>query len=178
MEQISAILRNIETEFLNDLEVKLKAKCDDILKNAVNFRRSSPNAHDITGNLITGILVALFRKGKMKYAIAPEDSLGLAPPIRPQMTSPLIYHFKTDYSGTEAFYRPDVVAKNKEYAMYRAFDWLRHSYKTSKDSLFEIVVVYGADYAEWLEHERGTAGFADTVAYIRSIDWGNGIKTF
>lgn len=177
-ESIEAVLASVEEKYLDALQVTLIAQCQNILEKAINFRESAPGKHDYTGNLLTGIMVGLFRKGKLIGAISPEDEFGLPSPVRTQMSHPYKYFFKRDYEGGESKIKPPVVADTSLHGAEQAYKWIRRNYKTSRKHYFEILVVYGADYASWVEHERGTAGFANTVAYIKSVDWSYGIPPF
>ena len=170
-ESIIGVLENLEEKYLNALEVTLNAQCMNILEHAILFRESSPNKHNITGNLLTGIMVCLFRRGKLIRTFTPVDDLGVKSPIRTQMTAPNRYHFNPDYEGDSAHIKATVRADSTSFGQDQALKWVRRRYKVSRKHLFEILVVYGADYAEWVEHERGTAGFASTVSFVKAIDW-------
>ena len=177
-ESIDGVLACVEEKYLDALQVTLIQDCKNILERAISYRESAPGKHDITGNLLTGIMVGLFRRGKLIGAISPVDEFGLPSPIRTQMSAPYKYFFKHDYEGATSKYKPQAKADSSQYAVDQAYKWIRRNFRTSRKHYFEILVVYGADYAEWVEHERGTAGFANTVAYIKSVDWSYGIPPF
>lgn len=175
---IQGVLQNIKEEYLNALEVTLKLQCEEILANAVQFRETAPGAHNITGNLLNSILVFLFRKGKLIYEVSPYANLDVPFPIRTQMTSPRRYHFRQDYTGDEATYKPAVETNSREYGFNEARHWIRTHYKVSRKKLFEIVVVYGAEYSGWVEMQRATTGYAATLAYLQAKNWNFGEHPF
>ena len=43
------------------------------------------------------------------------------------------------------------------------------SYKPDGNNMFDIVVAYPVEYAEFIEIQRGTAGFMQTLQYVDRI---------
>lgn len=156
-----AIERRLEEKY-DEMEVKLKKHCDDICESAVNFRLDEPNAHEFTGNLLNSIAVALYRRGKLVQATFSSSMVPGA--IAPKMTTDKFYHWKPDWQGDERTFRADVKT-DEGYGKYDAQSFVVY-YNPDKKAVFEIVCAYTTEYAKWVEQQRNTTGFLNTVQYI------------
>lgn len=144
-------------------EVELKKFCDDICESAVNFRLDNQRAHDFTGNLLNSIAVALYRRGKLVQATFSSSIVPGA--IAPKMTAPKTYHWNPDYQGDERSYQADVKT-DEGYGKYDAQSFVVY-YKADKKAIFEIVCAYTVEYANWVETQRQTTGFLQTVEFVK-----------
>ena len=156
------IAKQLEAKY-DEMESNLKKHCDEICERAVDFRLSEPNAHDFTGNLLNSIVVALYRRGKLVQAsfsssIVPSE-------IGPKMTGGKFYHWKPDYQGVERSFQPDIKT-NEGYGKYDAQSFVVY-YEANPKLLFEIVCAYTTEYATWVEQQRNTTGFLNTVQFIQ-----------
>lgn len=155
------IERQMEAKY-DEMELKLKKHCDDICERAVDFRLSEPNAHDFTGNLLNSIVVALYRRGKLAQATF---SASMVPgEIAPKMTTGKFYHWKPDYQGDERSFQADVKT-DEGYGKYDAQSFVVY-YKADPKLVFEIVCAYTTEYATWVEQQRNTTGFLNTVQFM------------
>ena len=156
-----ALEKQLESKY-DEMEVKLRKFCDDICEKAVDFRLNEPNAHDFTGNLLNSIAVALYRKGKLVQATFSSSIVPAA--IAPKMTFPKYYHWKPDYQGTERTYEAEVETDGG-YGKYDAQSFVVY-YEPNKKAIFEIVCAYTTEYAQFVEMQRNTTGFLNTVQFI------------
>lgn len=161
-------LENFSRTKYDELEEKLKAHCNEIIEQAIGFRLNNPNAHNFTGNLLNSIVVALYREGSLVYYTIPSQH-GIEPPFGWKMTAPKKYYFSLtnsklglDYSKTEpsSYYEPAKVT-NKKTGIQDAQDFIK-SFKPDKKSVFQIVVAYTVEYAEWVQ---------TTTGYLRTVQW-------
>lgn len=161
-------LENFARARYDELEERLMKHCDEIMEQAITFRLKNPNAHDFTGNLLNSIVVALYRSGRLVYYTVPSQ-LGVKPPFDWKMTAPKKYYFSEtksrlglDWSNTKpsSYYAPAKVTNGKT-GVQDAQDFI-HSFKPDRRVIFQIVVAYTADYAEWVE---------TTTGYMRTVQW-------
>lgn len=157
-----ALERQMESKY-DEMESRLKKHCDDICERAVDFRLDEKGAHDFTGNLLNSIVVALYRRGKLVQATF---SSSMVPgEIAPKMTMGKFYHWKPDYQGVERTYTPEVKT-NEGYGKYDAQSFVTY-YQANPKLIFEIVCAYTTEYATWVEQQRNTTGFLNTVQFIQ-----------
>ncbi len=163
---------------LDDLEVKLRGYCDEIIEKAIAFRLGNTRAHNFTGNLINSIVAALYRKGKLVIAVTPGSSDGsIDPPIRRKMTYPKKYYFGVNAKGElsklgydwdtvkSSYYEPEMVTSQRfGTADAKAFI---DSFRADPKALFQIVVAYTTEYASFVESKRKTTGYLNTVQFIQ-----------
>lgn len=164
-QSLIGILESKEQQFLDELEKTLIFVCEDLMASAVDFRLNAPGAHNFTGNLINSIVVNLYRDGKLVKQTTPNDVGVLRPPIQQMMSSPKKYFFKNDWSGEKSKFFPQVTVEKGKVGRQD------FRYRSSKRNIFEILVVYTAPYAEWVEMERQTTGFVQMSEYVKSFDW-------
>lgn len=156
---ISSAFKDYKLYVQDKTEDTLREWCDDLLRFALEERLKKPQAHNFTGNLLNSIVIGLYRGGVCVYACYSAGNVPKA--IRPKMSGPRKkrrYVFRpTDYEGVkESKYMPEVTT-NKGYGADDAENFLM-SYKPKYRCLFEIVVAYTVEYAEWVEMKRKTTG--------------------
>ena len=71
--------------------------------------------------------------------------------------------FKRDYDGEESAYLP-TIETNGGWGKDDAQEFFE-SYKPKGNNLFDVVVAYTVEYANWVQMERGTAGILQTLQY-------------
>ena len=145
------------------MEAELKKWCSHILDAAITARQRNPRAHNFTGNLLNSIVVCLYKNAKPAIAYFSSDIVPEA--IMPKMKKRLRKRvfFKRDYDGEESAYLP-TVETNGGWGRDDAQEFFE-SYKPKGNNLFDIVVAYTVEYANWVQMERGTAGILNTYAY-------------
>lgn len=162
--QLEQIIRRQQEGVYDRMEKKLLKFCEQVCAQAVNFRLSAPNAHDFTGNLLGSIVVALYRRGKLVNAVYSADKVEA--PIRNKMTSPRTYYFVVDYSGDEHKKYKARVKTDEGYGPNDAESFVVY-YEPNPKSVFEVVCAYTTEYAEWVEKQRQTTGFLNTVNFVK-----------
>ena len=166
---INAAVRDYKLYIQDKTEETLIEWCDDLLTTAVRARLKNPEAHNFTGNLLNSIVVGLYRGSTCVYAVYAAGNIPKA--IRPKMSGPRkrSYVFRpNDYDGaTASRYRPEVPT-DKGYGADDAERFLM-SYKPKFRCMFEIVVAYTVEYAEWVEQKRSTTGILNTHSNARTV---------
>lgn len=153
----------------NAVEKKCEQYCIWIVEKAIDERFSS--GHNFTGNLITSIVVCLYKKKKPLAAFFAEDYLKEA--IDGKMTAGGTYFFRTDYDDeNETKYTPSVET-DMGYGKKDAIRFFR-SYKPTGNNLFDIVVAYPVEYASFVERERQATGILRTYDYASWV----GVEVF
>lgn len=77
------------------------------------------------------------------------------------------YFFNPDYSGTTSGFRAEI-RTNKGWGEDDArqfFQW----YRPKGKNLFDIVVAYPVEYADFIESERSTTGIIDTYTHAEKV---------
>lgn len=180
-----AILRKGIEEFrrqqYDKLEKKLIVYCGEILRQALNFRLLTPDAHNFTGNLINSIVVGLYREGNLVMFVMPGSEQGIDRPVMKKMSYPFKYYFSEtkkksrggrrsvgldwDQTHPSSFYAPELKT-NLIWGFTDAKHFIR-SYQPKGKSVFEIVVGYTTEYASFVETKRHTTGYMQTVDWVQ-----------
>lgn len=157
---INQALKDYEKYILDTTERELRSWCWYLLDQAIRWRQCNPDKHNFTGNLLNSIVVCLYREKKpviayFAYSLVPEA-------IHPKMSvrKRRAYHFDPDYEGVESEYRPSVKT-NKGWGRddAREFFW---RYVPDGKNLFDIVVAYPVEYANFIEMVNHTTGILQT----------------
>lgn len=173
----ATIVRNAingyKKQILEEIRKRCIVFCGHLCQEAIKARAQNKRAHDFTGNLITSIVVCLYENGKPEYAAyaakyAPE-AIQVKMRLRPAKSGNgyKSYRFKSDYEGKKSAYLP-TIDTNGGWGVDDARKFF-HSYKPSGGNLFDIVVVYPVEYADWVEMERGTTGIMQTYAHAEQV---------
>lgn len=138
------------------MEAELKKWCSHILDAAIMARQRNPKAHNFTGNLLNSIVVCFYKNKTPLMAWYAHDRVPEA--IMPKMKKRLRKRifFKRDYDGEESAYLP-TVETNGGWGRDDAQEFFE-SYKPKGNNLFDIVVAYTVEYANWIQMQRATAG--------------------
>lgn len=162
---IDKAFKGFEKQILSQTEERLKSWCYDLMVLAYKNRLSNPRAHDFTGNLINSIMVGLYRKGNPTYVCIVGDRGVVKAPITGKMSirsNGRPQNFKEDWSGDKSSYSP-TVSTNRGNGVRDASEFFR-SYRPSGRNAFDVVVAYPVEYASWVEQERQTTGYLQTLA--------------
>ena len=165
MSGIDSIIKSAFSEFKSDIENSIeqncKTFCRDLLKEAIKNRETAPRKHDFTGNLLNSIVVCLYKRGNPVACYYASNETNSATVVK--MTFPKKYRFKKDYEGKESHYSPKIKA-DEGLGAYDAKMFFS-SYRPDGNNMFDIVVAYPVEYAEFIEMKRSTAGFMMTLQY-------------
>lgn len=148
----------------DEIERRCTQYCSELCLQAIQSRRNNPDAHNFTGNLLNSIVVGLYREGIPRYAYYASQYVQSA--IQVKMSRGR-YHFDPDYDGTKSSYVP-VVKTNGGWGEEDAKNFFE-SYRPKGKNLFDIVVAYPVEYADFIEKLRGTTGIMETWAEAKQI---------
>lgn len=155
--QILRAIDGYKEAIFADVERRCEDYCEELVWSAVKYRMTAPNSHNFTGNLLNSIVVCLYKNRVPKAAWFAADRF-VQSATHKKMTYPRKYFFSknADYDGQKSFCAPNIDTdqgwgKNDAVAFFR-------SYKPKGKNLFDIVVAYPTEYAEWVEIHRGTVG--------------------
>lgn len=167
-----AAIAQYKQYMLTEIEKGCRRLCANLCLQAIQERKDAPGAHDFTGNLITSIVVCMYKDGVPQdawYAAQYEKkAIRIKMRQRPVKKS---YFFKTDYSGeNNTRYTPPKSSPivNGRYGVDDAKEFFR-SYRTSRRKKYAIVIAYPVEYAEWVERHRATTGFLQTYAWADNV---------
>ena len=153
--QILRAIDDYREKIIDEVQKRCDSFCGDLLQSAIDSRiYMRPLAHDITGNLINSIVVCLYKERKPILAWYAYESIDNA--IGRKMTYPRRYWFESDYQSSESSYRPNV-RTNMGFGEDDAKKFFM-GYKPKGKNLFDIVVAYTTEYAEWVEMARHSTG--------------------
>ncbi len=145
------------------MEAELKKWCWNILNASIMARQRNPKAHNFTGNLLNSIVVCLYKNSEPVIAyfassLVPE---AIMPKMKKRQRKRVF--FSTDYDGQESAYLP-TVETNGGWGRDDAQNFFE-TYKPKGNNLFDIVVAYTTEYADWVEANRATTGILNSYAY-------------
>ena len=160
-------------QILEEIKNRCIRFCEHLCQEAIRQRAINKRAHDFTGNLINSIVVCLYEKGKPEYAAYAAkyatEAIQVKMRLRPSKSGIgyKSYRFKHDYEGKSSAYLPRVDT-NGGWGVDDARDFF-WSYSPKGGNLFDIVVAYPVEYAEWIEKERATTGILQTYAHAEAV---------
>lgn len=145
------------------VERTLKKWCWNILDAAIKARQRNPKAHNFTGNLLNSIVVCLYKNREPVIAYYASDIVpeAIMPKMRKRQRKRVF--FKKDYDGQESAYLP-TVDTNGGWGKDDAQEFFE-TYQPKGNNLFDVVVAYTTEYADFVEVQRGTAGILNAYAY-------------
>lgn len=158
---IHSAISDFKKEIENKIEQNCKTFCRNILKQAIQNRENAPKKHNFTGNFLNGIVVCLYKNGNPIAGYFSSDETRSATVVK--MTFPKKYSFKKDYEGVKSHYNP-TIETDEGLGAYDAKMFFT-SYKPDGNNMFDIVIAYTAEYSEFIEQKRKTAGFMRTLQY-------------
>lgn len=165
-EIIDRAFREYEKYIYDTSEKELREWCWDIVREAIRARAQNPQAHDFTGNLINSIVVCLYRD---KSPVIAYYSSSLVPEaIRPKMRKRVRRRvfFNPDYEGVQSKYLP-TIDTNGGWGKDDAEKFFE-SYIPNGRNMFDIIVAYTVEYADWVNQQRGTTGILQTWGKAKS----------
>lgn len=170
---VEEAIAGYKTRILEEVKRRCITFCEHLCQEAIKARAQNKRAHDFTGNLINSIVVCLYQQGRPEYAayaarFAPE-AIQVKMRLRPTKSGLgyKMYRFKVDYEGKKSAYLP-TVQTNGGWGVDDAREFF-HSYNPGGGHLFDIVVVYPVEYANWIEMERGTTGILQAYANAEQV---------
>ncbi len=145
------------------MEAELKKWCSQILDAAILARQRNPKAHNFTGNLLNSIVVCLYKNREPVMAWFAHDRVpeAIMPKMKKRQRKRIF--FNRDYDGEESAYLPTVDTNGGwGYEDAQAFF---ETYTPKGNHLFDIVVAYPVEYADWVQIQRATTGILNTYQF-------------
>lgn len=165
-EGIHKAIQRWKTEAIEpELEKRCRRFCSELCLKAIEARRNANGAHDYTGNLLNSIVTCLYKNKQpiIAYYAAQYTYEAIDVKMSGTQSRGGRYHFDPDYSGRKSNYVP-LVETDRGWGVDDARDFFQ-SYRPSGNDLFNIVVAYPVEYANWVEMHRQTTGFVATLDY-------------
>lgn len=167
--QILRAIDDYREKIIAEVEKRCRNYCENLIWWAIRYRKTAFDAHDFTGNLLNSIVVCLYKNrqpltaffaaGKIPKAISVKMSANNRGRKR--------YYFQPDYSGEFTGFRADVET-DKGWGENDARIFF-NSFMPKGKNLFDIVVAYPVEYAEWIEELRGTTGILNTYTEAQRV---------
>ena len=157
-------------KIIDEVERRCRDYCEELCWSAIKYRRANEEAHDFTGNLINSIVVCLYKERKPLVAYYASEQF-IPKAIQVKMSANAKYRkryfFNPDYSGSMSEFRAEVRTDKGwgEDDARQFFQWHRPPGK----NLFDIVVAYPVEYADFIESERGTTGIVNTYTHAEQV---------
>ncbi len=168
--QISRAIADYHKEIINEVEKRCKTYCNNLIWWAIRYRKTAFDAHDFTGNLLNSIVVCLYKKREPQTAFYAAEK-GIPKAISAKMSRDKRgrkrYHFDPDYSGAVSDFRADVET-DRGWGENDARIFF-NSFRPNGNNIFDIVVAYPVEYAEWVEEQRGTTGILNAYAEAQNV---------
>ena len=165
----SMIVKEAFEEFRNQMDKKVMSRlnlaCENILYRAIRARLSQQDGHDYTGNLINSIVVVLYDEGEIANVLISGREGMIKRPIRGKMYArkkPFV--FARDYSGRNYSRYKAEVPTNNGYADEDVENFLA-SHRPTFTQGYCITVAYTVEYAEWVEAQRQTTGYLQSLRF-------------
>lgn len=152
-------------KIFREVEGRCRALCMNLCDEAISARQSAPGKHNFTGNLLNSIVVCLYKFKSPVYACYAADKVTKA--IQVKMTAPRKYRFRSDYDLSESTYSPQVKT-NQGWGEEDARQFFQ-SYSPKGRNVFDIIVAYPTEYAEFVENLRSTTGVLRTYAHAQEV---------
>ena len=168
MNQKKVIAKAVEN-YRNDIiipivERTLKKWCWNILDAAIKARQRNPKAHNFTGNLLNSIVVCLYKNREPVIAYYASDIVpeAIMPKMRKRQRKRVFIN--KDYDGQESAYLP-TVETNGGWGRDDAQNFFE-TYVPKGNNLFDVVIAYPVEYADWVEAQRATTGILNAYQYV------------
>lgn len=168
MRGLDAALKKFEKQIREVGRRRVELWCHELVQAAIKMRLEDPKAHNFTGNLLNSIVVCLFENGSPYKAFYAADDGRVKSAIMPKMTArsrPYSFGKTGDYEGRPSHYTA-TVETNSGWGLDDAKEFFA-SFKPGGRDMFNIVVAYPVEYADWVQSQRNTTGFLETLGYAR-----------
>lgn len=160
-------LAKYKEQIFDDVENRCRKFCSDLCQEAIHARQTAEGAHNFTGNLLNSIVVCLYRDREPINAYYAAQYVPKAIQVKMRARKRKNYRFNPDYDGDNSNYLPTVQTDGGwgEDDARRFFQ----NYIPQGKNLFDIVVAYPVEYANWIEMQRGTTGILQSYQYASQV---------
>lgn len=155
-------------QILDEVEIRCRKFCTDLCQEAINARQNTEGAHNFTGNLLNSIVVCLYREREPINAYYAAQYVPKAIQVKMRERKRKSYRFNPDYDGDKSHYLP-TVQTNGGWGEDDARNFFQN-YTPKGKNLFDIVIAYPVEYANWIEIKRGTTGI------MRAYSWSDQVS--
>lgn len=155
------------TDILDEVEKRCRRFCSNMCVEAIRARLTADGAHNFTGNLINSIVVCLYREREPVIAYYAAQYAPEAIQVKMKARKRKSYHFNPDYDGEKSHYLP-TIQTNGGWGVDDARTFFQE-YTPQGKNLFDIVVAYPVEYANWVEMNRGTTGILRAYAWAGNV---------
>lgn len=163
---INQAFKDFEKTIHDVTRKRLQKWCGNLVKNAIKMRLGDPKAHNFTGNLLNSILVCLYENGNPTDVWYAADEPNVRTAIRVKMTrrnKPYYFTKSGDYEGKPSKFIADVET-DKGWGIDDAKAFYA-SFRPQGNNMFDIVVGYAVEYADFVQQQRKTTGILETMGY-------------
>ena len=155
------------TSIFNEVESRCRKFCTDLCQEAINARQNTDGSHNFTGNLLNSIVVCLYRDREPINAYYAAQYVPKAIQVKMRARKRKSYRFNPDYDGDKSHYLP-TVQTNGGWGEDDARDFFQN-YTPKGKNLFDIVIAYPVEYANWIEIKRGTTGIMRAYSWSEQV---------
>lgn len=154
-------------QILDEVEIRCRKFCTDLCQEAINARQNTEGAHNFTGNLLNSIVVCLYREREPINAYYAAQYVPKAIQVKMRERKRKSYRFNPDYDGDKSHYLP-TVQTNGGWGEDDARNFFQN-YTPKGKNLFDIVIAYPVEYANWIEIKRGTTGIMRAYSWSEQV---------
>lgn len=154
-------------QILDEVEIRCRKFCTDLCQEAINARQNTEGAHNFTGNLLNSIVVCLYREREPINAYYAAQYVPKAIQVKMRERKRKSYRFNPDYDGNKSHYLP-TVQTNGGWGEDDARNFFQN-YTPKGKNLFDIVIAYPVEYANWIEIKRGTTGIMRAYSWSEQV---------
>ena len=154
-------------QILDEVEIRCRKFYTDLCQEAINARQNTDGAHNFTGNLLNSIVVCLYREREPINAYYAAQYVPKAIQVKMRERKRKSYRFNPDYDGDKSHYLP-TVQTNGGWGEDDARNFFQN-YTPKGKNLFDIVIAYPVEYANWIEIKRGTTGIMRAYSWSEQV---------
>lgn len=154
-------------QILDEVEIRCRKFCTDLCQEAINARQNTEGAHNFTGNLLNSIVVCLYREREPINAYYAAQYVPKAIQVKMRERKRKSYRFNPDYDGDKSHYLP-TVQTNGGWGEDDARNFFQN-YTPKGKNLFDIVIAYPVEYANWIEIKRGSTGIMRAYSWSEQV---------
>lgn len=168
MRGLDAAFRRFEKQIRDVGRQRIEKWCMDLVTTAVKMRLGDPKAHNFTGNLLNSIVVCMYENSSPYKAFYAADDGRVHNAIMPKMTArsrPYSFVKSGDYEGRPSHYTA-TVETDRGWGIDDAKEFFA-SFKPDGRNMFDVVVAYPVEYADWVQMQRNTTGYLETLGYAK-----------
>lgn len=167
MRGLDAAFKRFEKQIRDVGRQRIEKWCNELVAAAVKMRLEDPKAHNFTGNLLNSIVVCMYENGSPYKAFYAADGR-VKSAIMPKMTArsrPYSFGKSGDYEGRPSHYTA-TVSTDGGWGLDDAKEFFA-SFRPEGRNMFDVVLAYTVEYADWVQSQRNTTGYLESVAYGR-----------